>query len=151
MVELYQFLVLTHVLSAILGLGPGFIMIYVVTQAKNISELKHAYLIRKRLHIFVMIGGTLLLLTGLGMGTLHPDLFQMGWYITALALFVVALAFGPLLLSPRSKPIQQLLASHQSEEIPEEYYRLAKELFKYERIENVIFIIIIVLMVLKPF
>ena len=53
---LYQFLVLVHVLSAILGMGPGFIMIYVVTRATNIVELRHAYLIRNRLHVFVMVG-----------------------------------------------------------------------------------------------
>lgn len=151
MIEFYKFLLLVHVFSAILGLGPGFIMIYVVTKAKNMTELRHAYFIRNRLHIFVMIGGTLLLLTGLTMGTIHPDLFQLGWYVASLTLFLIALAFGPILLSPRSKPIKKLLAEYQGEEIPEEYYLLAKELFKYERIENVIFIIIIALMVLKPF
>jgi hypothetical protein len=64
---IYRLLVLIHVLPAIVGLGPGFIMIYVVTRAKTMTELRHAYLIRNRLHIFVMIGGTLLLLTGLTM------------------------------------------------------------------------------------
>ena len=41
---LYKFVLLVHVLSAILGLGPGFIMIYVVTRATNMTELRHAYL-----------------------------------------------------------------------------------------------------------
>lgn len=147
----YRFLVLIHVLSAILGLGPGFIMIYIVTQAKNLTELRHAYLIRNRLHIFVMIGGSLLLVTGLTMGWLNPYLFTQGWYITSLTLFMIALGFGPLLLSPRAKPIRNLLNNADSDEIPPEYYALSRKLFLYERIENVIFIIIIGLMVLKPF
>jgi uncharacterized membrane protein len=147
----YRFLVLIHVFSAILGLGPGFIMIYIVTKAKTMTELRHAYAIRNRLHIFVMIGGSLLLITGLAMGSLQPYLFRMGWYVTALTLFLIALGFGPIILSPRSKPIKALLKSHTGDKIPGEYYRLAKKLFFYERIENVIFLIIIVLMVLKPF
>ena len=87
----YSIVLLIHVLSAILGLGPGFVMIYVVSRAKTMTELKHAYLIRNRIHRFVMIGGTLLLLSGLTMGAIRPYLFHMGWYITSLVLFLTAL------------------------------------------------------------
>ena len=148
---IYRLLVLIHVLSAIVGLGPGFMMIYIVTGGKTMAELKHAYLIRNRLHIFVMVGGSLLLLTGLAMGTMNPYLFHAGWYVTSLTLFLVALGFGPIVLSPRSRPIKKLLKTHSGDNIPDEYYLLAKRLFFFERIENVIFLIIIVLMVLKPF
>jgi uncharacterized membrane protein len=147
----YRFLLLIHVFSAILGLGPGFVMIYIVSKANTMTELKHAYLIRNRLHIFVMIGGTLLIITGLWMGALNHYLFRQGWYVTSLILFLIALAFGPLVLSPRSKPIKGLLKTHQGDAIPPEYYQLARKLFFFERIENVIFLTIIVLMVLKPF
>ncbi|MCC6688406.1 MAG: DUF2269 family protein [Saprospiraceae bacterium] len=148
---LYKFVLLVHVLSAILGLGPGFIMIYVVTRATNMTELRHAYLIRNRLHIFVMVGGSLLLVSGVLMGFMRPYLWQMKWYVLSLVLFLVALAFGPLVLSPRSKPIKALINDHQGEAIPVEYYLLSKKLFLFERIENLIFIAIIILMVLKPF
>lgn len=150
---LYKILVLLHILSAILGLGPGFVMIYIVRKAKTMPELRHAYSIRNTLHVFVMIGGTLLLLTGLAMGTIHTYLWSMGWYVTSLILFLIALMFGPLVLSPRSKPVKQLLKNHrdESDDIPEEYHALARKLFFFERIENLIFLIIITLMVLKPF
>ncbi len=147
----YKVLVLVHVLSAILGLGPGFVMIYIVTRAKTMTELRHAYLIRNRLHIFVMVGGTMLLLTGLAMGSINTYLFQAKWYVTSLTLFLIALGFGPVVLSPRSRPIKSLLKQHTGDNIPDEYYGLAKKLFFYERIENVLFLIIIFLMVLKPF
>lgn len=140
-----------HIFSAILGLGPGFVMIYVVTRAKNMTELRYAYLIRNRLHNFVMVGGSLLLLSGLTMGIIQPYLFYTGWYVISLILFLIALGFGPLILSPRSKPIKKILKTHKGEEIPDEYYKLANKLFFYERLENIIFLIIILLMVLKPF
>lgn len=132
-------------------MGPGFILTTVVKSGKTMTELRHSYKIRHKLHIFVMVGGTLLLVTGLAMGFLNPVLFRMGWYVTSLVLFLAALAIGPLVLSPRSKPVKELLASHKGEEIPEEYWRLSKVLFQFENLENVIFIIIIALMILKPF
>lgn len=147
----YRLIVLIHVFSAILGLGPGFVMIYIVTKATNMTELKHAYLIRNRLHVFVMVGGTLLLLSGLTMGFMVPAWFHTGWYVASLLLFLVALAFGPLVLSSKSKPIKKILKEYKGEEIPNEYYILSKKLFFYERIENILFLLIILLMVLKPF
>ena len=147
----YQVLVFIHVFSAILGMGPGFILTTVVKSGKTMTELRHSYAIRHKLHIYVMIGGVLLLITGLLMGALNTYLFHMGWYITSLVLFLVALAIGPVALSPRSRPIKALLESHKGEDIPEEYTRLSKELFLFENIENVIFLIIIALMITKPF
>ncbi|SDR03820.1 DUF2269 family protein [Virgibacillus salinus] len=147
----YELLVFIHVFSAILGMGPGFVMIYIVTKATTMTELKHAYIIRNRLHIFVMVGGTLLLITGLLMGYLHPYLFEQGWYVTSLLLYLIALGFGPTVLSPRSKPIKAMLKEHNGDEIPADYFILSKKLFFSERIENVIFLIVIALMILKPF
>ena len=151
MILLYRALVVIHILSAILGMGPGFIMIYIVTKATNMLELRHAYVIRNRVHVFVMVGGSLLLVTGLAMGAIMPYLFHQGWFVVSLILFLVALGFGPVILSPKSKPIKKLLETYQGEEIPEEYYKLAKGLFFYERLENVIFIIVIILMITRPF
>jgi len=147
----YDLLVLVHVFSAILGLGPGFVMIYIVTKAKNMTELKHAYEIRNRIHIFVMVGGTLLLITGIWMGILQPYLFKQIWFVGSLVLFLIALGAGPVVLSPRSKPIKQLLASEKGEKIPAHYFQLAEKLFFFERITNIIFMVIIVLMITKPF
>lgn len=147
----YKALVFIHIFSAIIGMGPGFILTTVVKSGKTMTELRHSYAIRNKLHIYVMIGGTLLLVTGLGLGLFNTALFRQGWYLISLILFLAALAIGPIVLSPRSKPIKAMLESHKGDDIPEEYWRLSKELFFYENLENVIFIIIIALMILKPF
>lgn len=151
MVSLYDLLVFVHVFSAILGLGPGFVMIYVVTKATTMTELRHAYLIRNRIHIFVMVGGTLLLITGIWMGILRPVLWREIWFTGSLLLYLIALGAGPVVLSPRANPIKQLLVEHDGDDIPEQYHRMAKDLFFYERFTNVIFFIIIALMIAKPF
>src|SRR5690625_2548173 len=119
----YQLLVTVHIFSAILGMGPGFVMIYIVTKASTMTELRHAYYIRNRIHIFVMVGGILLLVTGLWMGLLNTYLFTRGWYILSIILFLITLAAGPVILKPISTPIKALLAEHQGEDIPDLYYK----------------------------
>lgn len=147
----YEFLVFIHIISAIVGLGPGFIMTYIVTKASSMTELRHAYWLRNRIHIFIMVGGTTLLITGLWMGLINPYLLQQGWYVVSLGLYLIVLGAGPTVLASRLKPIKEILAKHGHEEIPTAYEQLAKELFFYERITNIILVVIIVLMVLKPF
>ncbi|MBM7650861.1 putative membrane protein [Neobacillus cucumis] len=151
MITFYKMVVFIHIFSAIIGMGPGFILTTVVKAGTNMTELRHSYRLRHKLHIFVMVGGALLLVTGLTLGFLNPSLFHTGWYVTSLVLFLAALAIGPIVLSPMSKPVKALLDSYQGEKIPDEYWRLSKILFRYENLENVIFIIIIALMILKPF
>jgi len=147
----YKILVFIHIISAIIGLGPGFILTFIVMKTGNMQEVRHAFFLRNRIHIFVMIGGIFLLTTGLLMGFLKPILFTQGWYMTSLILFLMTLASGPFLLKPISKPIQQILDEYEGDEIPKEYYKHANRLFMSEHILNIIFVIIIILMILKPF
>jgi len=150
-VTLYQVLLIIHILSAIIGLGPGYVLTFIAMHAKTMTELRHAYYIRNRVHIFVMIGGTLLLVTGILMGILRPELFRQGWYTLSMVLYLIALAIAPLLLIKETKPINDVLELHMDEKIPDKYYQAKKKLFFYEHLTNVIFTIIIILMVLKPF
>ncbi|NBJ71690.1 MULTISPECIES: DUF2269 family protein [Clostridia] len=149
--EFYDILVFIHIISAIVGMGPGFLMMMPVKTATTMTELRYGFRIRAKLHWLVMIGGTLLLVTGLAMGALRPFLFSQGWFVTSLLLFLLALAFGPLVLSPRSKPIKSLLQIHHEDTIPDEYFIWSKKLFFYERIESLLFFLIIILMITKPF
>lgn len=148
---LYKILVFIHIFSAIMGMGPGFVLTTVIKNAKTMTQLRHAYKIRNTLHIFVMVGGSLLLISGLSMGAINPSLFHMGWYVTSLILFLIALGMGPLVLAPRTRPIKELLKTYEGDDIPEEYNRLEKPFIRLEYVENIIFIIIISLMILKPF
>lgn len=68
--SVYDVLVFVHIFSAIVGMGLGFFMVLPVKRAQTMTELRYGYVIRNRLHWVVMMGGTLLLLTGLLMGFL---------------------------------------------------------------------------------
>ncbi|MDP4157685.1 MAG: DUF2269 domain-containing protein, partial [Bacillota bacterium] len=39
----YNVVVFIHIFSAIMGMGPGFILTTVVKSGKTMTELKHAY------------------------------------------------------------------------------------------------------------
>src|SRR5690625_5121999 len=119
--------------------------------AKTMTELRHAYYLRNRVHIFVMIGGTLLLVKGILMGFMRPELFRESWYMLSMVIYLIALAIAPLLLIKQTKPIKDVLELHPTEEIPEIYYQSRKKLFFYEHFTNILFTIIIILMVLKRF
>lgn len=149
---LYQLLLIIHILSAIIGLGPGFVMIYLVTYAQTMEQLRYSYQLRHRIHIFVMIGGVGILVTGIWMGLLNPVLLSQGWYLLSLMLYLIALAMGPVVLKRLSTPIKDFLSRPEEYDgIPQSYKQMANKLFFYERIEMIIFIMIIILMVWKPF
>lgn len=151
MMTAYHVLLVVHIFAAIIGIGPGFIMTFIARKSKTIDDIKHAFYLRKKIHIFIMTGGTVLLLTGLMMGWIHPVLFKQGWYVLSLTLYLLTLLAGPLILSPSLKPIKRLLEEAKGSQVPSEYMVYAKRLFLIERITNLIIIIIIALMVIKPF
>jgi len=149
--SLYKGLVLIHIVSAIMGLGPGFIMTLILKRAGTMQELAFAFKLRGFLHGLIMTGGILLLATGLAMGFLNPYLFRAGWYTVSLSLYLIAFLSGPFLLAPQSKKIKAVLGNYESSRIPDSYGQLARKLYKYEHGINLIFAVIIILMITKPF
>ena len=147
----YHILLFIHIISAIIGIGPGFVMTRVITNVETMSELRHGFKVRKKIHVFIMIGGTLLLTTGLIMGMMRPSLFREFWYTGSLTLYLIILAAGPLVLAPITKPIKEIMNRHKGDDIPTAYFPLAKRLFFVERITNIFIATIIILMILKPF
>lgn len=134
-------------------MGPGLVMTAVVIMSSptNMTEVRHAFRVRNTLHIFTMVGGILLLVTGLWMGMINTYLFTQGWYILSFILYLIALAMGPFVLGPISKPLKRSFSKIEGEEIPQSYTIQSKKLFRYEHVINILFLIIIGLMILKPF
>jgi uncharacterized membrane protein len=151
MQTIYSILVVIHIFSAIVGIGPGFILTTIVKSARTMEEIRHAFMLKTKVHVFVMIGGILVLVTGLAMGFIRPYLFNQGWYITSMLLYFLALALGPTLLKKYSYPIKQILQNKDRNDIPKEYFTHLNKLLKVEYVENTLLICIIILMILKPF
>ncbi|SFL56471.1 Predicted integral membrane protein [Gracilibacillus orientalis] len=148
---IYTWLVIIHIFSAIVGIGPGFVLTTIVKSAKSLPEIRHAFALKAKVHIYVMIGGILVLLTGLLMGAINPILFQQGWYLSSLVLYFIALSLGPTLLKKFMAPIKELIADSSLETIPAAYHENVQKLLRVEYIENTLLLIIILLMITKPF
>ncbi|MDX8044456.1 DUF2269 family protein [Gracilibacillus sp. S3-1-1] len=148
---IYTILVIIHIFSAIVGVGPGFVLTTIVKSAKTLPEIRHAFAIKRKVHIFVMIGGVLVLITGLLMGAINTFLFQQGWYIVSMVLFFIALSLGPTILKKYSTPIKELLADDNLDYVPDEYHYYVKKLLRTEYVENTLLLAIILLMITKPF
>ncbi|MGP4039845.1 DUF2269 family protein [Gracilibacillus sp. D59] len=151
MQTIYTGLVIIHIFSAIVGIGPGFVLTTIVKSAKSLPEIRQAFALKAKVHIFVMIGGTLVLVTGFLMGAINPSLFQQGWYLTSLILYLVALSLGPTLLKKFSAPIKELITDPSLETVPAAYHVNVQKLLRAEYIENTLLLIIIFLMITKPF
>lgn len=151
MQTIYSILVVIHIFSAIVGIGPGFILTTIVKSARTMEEIRHAFMLKTKVHVFVMIGGILVLVTGLAMGFIRPYLFNQGWYITSMLLYFLALALGPTLLKKYSYPIKQIIQDKDRNDVPKEYFTHLNKLLKVEYVENTLLICVIILMILKPF
>ncbi|WP_208588909.1 DUF2269 family protein [Gracilibacillus suaedae] len=149
--SIYTILVVIHIFSAIVGIGPGFVLTTIVKSANSLIEIRHAFALKAKVHIFVMIGGILVLITGLLMGVLKPVLFQQGWYLASMILYFAALSLGPTLLKKFSTPIKELIADPNLENVPSAYHENLQKLLRVEYIENTLLLIIILLMITKPF
>lgn len=147
----FKTLLVIHVASAIFGLGPGFAFIPIKQSAKNLEQLKFAYSVNRLLHRAVMSGGFLLLLTGLLMGSMNLRLFHQGWYVTSLIIYLVALSLGPFFLTPKIRPVRELLKNANGPDIPDSYHDLHQPVLRTEWLLNGLFAIIILLMLTKPF
>ncbi|ENH96662.1 hypothetical protein J416_09814 [Gracilibacillus halophilus YIM-C55.5] len=146
---MYETLVIVHIFSAIIGVGPGFILTTIVKSAQTINEIQFAFFLKRKVHNIVISGGSFMLLTGIAMGILKPRLFQEGWYLLSLVLYSISFLMGPTVLKQYTKPIKELLAQ-QPEEIPTVYHEYIKKLLIAEYIVNTLLIIIILLMITKP-
>jgi uncharacterized membrane protein len=147
---LYQALLVIHVFSAIFGVGSLFILSAVIRYAKDMKQLKFSFVIFNKIHVYAVVGTMLLLFSGLGMAFIQPYLFKMIWVQISLALIVIFFIIGPIWLRPIMKPILDFVRSYDGEEIPDEFHRLYKKMVPVEIAISVIFIMIILLMVLKP-
>ena len=147
----YRILVFLHILSAIAGIGPGFVLTTITKFAKTLDQARYAHFVKLKVHILVMIGGTMVLLTGLTMGAIKPVLFQQGWYLTSMILYLIALVLGPTLLKKHSRAVREILEDSSLKELPAQYEVSSKKLIHLEYIVNILLLIVIVLMITKPF
>ncbi|MBY0149061.1 DUF2269 family protein [Neobacillus niacini] len=148
---LYGGIVLIHVLSAVIGMGPSFVFPIIQSFGTTKQSLQLINHILEKAEKVVMIGSILLLLTGLTMGALNPNLFSQIWYITSIILFFVALYLSVGFAGKRTKQAVAILDKHKGDDIPSEVKTLNKSVGMAGAGSALIAVVMIFLMSVKPF
>ncbi|USB32895.1 DUF2269 family protein [Paenibacillus sp. YPG26] len=143
-------LVLIHVLAAIIGIGPAFVLPVITQSAKTSSQLKFAYQLNDKINKYPKAAGITLLVTGILLMLLDHTGFTKMWLNISLVLFVLIEILIIGFLDPAMKRAAHLIRQHKEEGIPEDYLPLASKINALNRIVQVLTVLVIMLMVIRP-
>ncbi|WP_416730493.1 DUF2269 family protein [Fictibacillus sp. JL2B1089] len=148
---LYGALVLLHILAAIVGLGASFALPVVTKFAKTASQARYALEVNTKIETLPKIGSLTLLATGLLLGYLNTSLFSEVWYIASLVIYVLAQVLVISIIPKKQKQMSEILGSHEGDDLPDSYRTIDKQLDPYVYSLHGLAVLLIILMVVKPF
>jgi hypothetical protein len=149
--SLYGLVLFIHVVAAVCGLGATFALPPLMNLPKTVSQAKFAFSVNEKVEKMAKFGSIGLLVTGLIMGWVHPELFKQIWYITAIALYILVQPIVIAFMPKRMKRQVEILETAEGDELPEEYLSISKELKPFTIILNIIAVVFLLLMTIKPF
>jgi hypothetical protein len=149
-----EWLILIHVLSAVLGLGPAYAFPLLLNKKKSLVEVTQMTNLVARLELFPKVFGTIALLSGLILFWLgdYGSIFTL-WIGGTLLLYVLTQVVVIGLLIPAAKKLSNLLAhlrENGKEEANEESFILLGKVRNAHMLLSFLMTIIVVLMVIKP-
>jgi uncharacterized membrane protein len=146
----YGILIVLHVLAAIVGIGPAFILPVLGRSAKSGSQLRFVFGIIQKINKFPKIGGITLIVTGILLMIVGKFGFSVLWLNFSLLLFVIIEIIIIGFIEPQMRKVAQIVMSSQGEEFPDGFELSMKKVVPLERTVHLLTVIIIILMVVKP-
>jgi len=139
-----------HVLAAIMAVGSNLTFAFWINRAgRDGPRLVFAIEGIRRLDRTVANPGyVVLLLTGIGMVLTGSFRFEQGWLATALLLYAVAVVIGIVLFRPA---IRRHLAEAQRDPTSPAYEEAARRTRLLGLVTSLLVVVIVILMVAKPF
>ncbi|MDT0162250.1 DUF2269 domain-containing protein [Bacillus sp. AG4(2022)] len=149
----YSILLTVHIIAAVCGLGAAFAQPIISKAPKTVSQAMLCISINERVEKLAKYGSIILLITGLIFGALNPALFKQVWYIISIIIFISVQPIVAAVLPKKVKAQQELLANHEGkdESLPDSYHRINKEQQPFTLYTHLAAVVLIVLMVMKPF
>ncbi|OXM82658.1 DUF2269 family protein [Paenibacillus rigui] len=149
-----QWLVVIHVLAAILGLGPAYAFPFLLRKASSIQEMERNLSQVAHLEMFPKIFGTLAVLSGLALFFIGSyGSFGQIWIMGTLIVYAIIEVLIIGFLNPEAKKLQSALSSQETKEKQEHAASLEP---MYARVRNlhawagVLGLLIFILMIVKP-
>ncbi|RUT33322.1 DUF2269 family protein [Paenibacillus zeisoli] len=150
MESIEKYLVLIHVLAAIIGIGPAFVLPIITHSAKTSSQLRFVFHLNDKINKFPKFGGIILVVTGILLMVLDHTGFTKMWLNVSLVLFILIEILIIGFLEPAMKRAGKLIKKHKGEGIPEGYLPMARKINTLSRIVHTLTVLIIILMVIRP-
>ncbi|RFU66419.1 DUF2269 family protein [Peribacillus saganii] len=147
----YNLIVAIHVIAAICGLGATFALPILMRRIQTVSQARFAMTVYDGVEKLAKIGSITLLLTGIILGGFNTGLFTEFWYIASLVIYVAVQPIVAVILPRKLSEQMKILEDHKSEELPVAYIQIGKQIAPYNTSTQIAAIVLIVLMVLKPF
>ncbi len=152
--EWMQLLVLVHVLSAIIGIGPTFFAHVLTRKNQTVQEYRTSSFLASKLEYFPKIGGTIALLTGILLVIIgNYGSFMQFWLIGALVLYIVIQIVIIGLVMPITKKLVHWVNDPKNQNETEFPVEQKKQLVKVENlfyVASTLGVLLFVLMIIKP-
>lgn len=149
--SLYGFIILVHVIAAVSGLGTTYALPILMSKPKTVKQVEYAFIVYAGIEKLAKIGSMTLLITGLLLGILNTNLFTHIWYIVSIVLFIAVQPVVASVLPKKMAEQKKILANHTGEDLPDSYLQINKQMAPYNSFTHLAAVIIIILMVIKPF
>ncbi|WP_239613703.1 DUF2269 family protein [Cohnella mopanensis] len=119
-----KWLVLIHVLSAIIGVGPTFFGHVLVRNNQTLEQLRHSMKLAGRLDFFPKIGGSIAVISGILLISLNDyGSYTQMWLVGSLILYVLIQIVVIGFVAPAQKRVKQWVfdaANASKIELPQE-------------------------------
>lgn len=147
---IFKILVVLHVIAAIVGIGPAFVLPILGSSAKTGSQLRFVFGIIQKINKFPKTGGITLIVTGVLLMIVGKMGLSELWLNLSLLFFVIIEVIIIGMIEPRMGKITALVMASEGEEIPQGYQASMSKIIPLEATVHVLTIVIIILMVVKP-
>ncbi|SFL98163.1 Predicted integral membrane protein [Paenibacillus sp. 1_12] len=150
-----KWLVLIHILSAIIGIGPTYAIHILLRKNQSVPELRSSFKTISILLLFPKILGTLAVLSGLALVLLYDSYggFSQLWTLGSLILYVIIQVIVIAFFGRTSPRLEKWLADPVSQSLqilPAEQIKLQSKLMSYMNEASFFGIVLFIFMILKP-
>jgi uncharacterized membrane protein SirB2 len=149
-----KLLVLIHVLSAIIGVGPTFYGHVLLRKKQSLDELRHSLKQAKLLEYFPKIGGTIAILTGLILFFVGEyGSFMQLWLLGSLILYIIIQVTVIGFVAPNSAKLGQWVfdpVNQGTAELPPLQQKMLSKVGNLYNVASALGILLFIFMIIKP-
>jgi len=150
-----KFLILIHVLSSIIGVGPTFFAHVLLRNKQPIQELRFSYKVGKCLEFFPKIGGSIAVLSGLALLYVgdYGSFFKQLWLVGSLVLYIIIQIIVIGFITPKQKQVANWLfdpINEKEKELSSKIKVLHESVNKLFYVASFFGILLFIFMIIKP-